>query len=90
MGKERNIALTANHVVQDHTETIEEPGTGPLEVWAMPAEKFDGLNQGDKFSVSQIEAKGAVHALGYHSLQAERAMVHDDEPGWTNRPNIML
>jgi hypothetical protein len=85
---EPNRVLTAHHNVRDFIKGIEKLGLGPVEVWAIPAEKFDTCDQRNKFQVEWLEGNGAVKAKGYRCLQAERAVVHDDQPGMDISPII--
>jgi hypothetical protein len=79
--------LTAYHCVDDTLHGIKKWSKGRVEVWAMRAADYDGLDQADKdaFSVVTAKRKGAVQAKGYRSLAAEGRMIHAEENTGKNR-----
>jgi hypothetical protein len=74
---ERFVVLTAYHALAERLQKLREQKEVGLQLWAIPAFKYEEIKKDDKWELGALMKSGAVQAKGYRSAAKDQGMTHD-------------
>jgi hypothetical protein len=73
----RFFILTAYHALAEKLRKLRDQKEVGLQLWAIPAFKYEEIKKDDKWELGALMDSGAVLAKGYRSAARDQGMTHD-------------